>query len=64
MMNCECPICNNKIDLDGYEEYDVLECPTCGVGLEVVSLMPPVLEEVSEEDGDWDNDGDWDDEDD
>ena len=56
MMNCECPRCDNIIDLDGYEEYDFIECSNCGADLEIVSLMPPVLEEVSDEDDDWDDD--------
>jgi len=46
---CECPICEAEIDLGRSEEGEMLECPDCGSMLEVVSLMPPVLEESPEE---------------
>jgi lysine biosynthesis protein LysW len=52
MVICECPICDTKINLDGYEENDVLEFSNCGISLEIVSLAPPVLEELLEEDED------------
>ena len=44
MITCDCPLCNAKIDLEGYDENDLIDCPKCGRKLEIVSLMPPVLE--------------------
>jgi alpha-aminoadipate/glutamate carrier protein LysW len=63
MKMCECPMCNTKIDLAGCEEDEIIECPDCGVDLEIVSLTPPVLEALPQEDDDWDGDDndDWDD---
>lgn len=58
MVTCECPMCNIEINLDGCEENDIIECPNCGIDLEIVSLMPPVLEELLREDEDWDDDWD------
>jgi len=49
MITCECPLCYADIDLSGYEENDIIECPECGAKLEIVSLTPPVLEEIPEE---------------
>ena len=57
METCECPMCDMKIDLNGCEENDIIECPNCGIDLEIVSSMPPVLEELLKDDEDWD---DWD----
>ena len=31
----------------------VIECPECGIELEVVSLDPPEVQEAPEEEGDW-----------
>jgi alpha-aminoadipate carrier protein LysW len=53
MITCECPICDAELDLSGYDENDLIECPECGTKLEIVSLTPPVLEEIPEEDEDW-----------
>ncbi len=50
MKVCECPLCDAEIDLSGYEENDIIECPECNAKLEIVSLTPPVLEEIPEED--------------
>jgi lysine biosynthesis protein LysW len=46
-------MCDIEIDLDGYEENDIIECPNCGTEWEIVSLMPPVLAEPLEEDEGW-----------
>lgn len=54
MKTCECPICNAELDLGGYEENDLIECPECRAKLEIVSLTPPVLEEIPEEGKEWD----------
>lgn len=53
MVTCECPMCGMEIDLNGYEETDIIECPNCGIDLEIVSLTPPVLEELVKDDEDW-----------
>ena len=53
MMSCECPICDYSINLEGYEENDVVDCPGCKTRLEIVSLYPPVLEETPEDDEEW-----------
>ena len=53
MIMCECPICDAELDLGGYEENDLIECPECRTKLEIVSLTPPVLEEVPEEGEEW-----------
>jgi alpha-aminoadipate/glutamate carrier protein LysW len=50
MIMCECPICDAELDLGGCEENDLIECSECGTKLEIVSLTPPVLEEIPEED--------------
>lgn len=52
-MKCECPLCGAEIDLEGYEENELIDCPDCGESLEIVSLTPPVLESAPEEEEDW-----------
>jgi alpha-aminoadipate carrier protein LysW len=66
MKTAKCPFCKEKINLEGCEEFEVIECPECGTDLEIVSLTPPLLEEVPDDDDDWDDDGDddWDGDDD
>jgi alpha-aminoadipate carrier protein LysW len=54
MAACKCPICDTEIELEEYEENDVIECPICERLLEIVSLVPPVLEEVPDMEEDWD----------
>lgn len=53
MLMCECPLCDRRIELEGYEENDLIDCPECSVKLEIVSLTPPVLEEVAVEEEGW-----------
>lgn len=53
MVGCKCPMCGMEINLDGYEETDIIECPNCGIDLEIVSLTPPVLEELAKKDENW-----------
>jgi alpha-aminoadipate carrier protein LysW len=66
MITSTCPNCHGKINLAGCEEYEIIECPDCGIDVEIVSLTPPILEEVPQDDDDWDDDDDddWDDDDD
>ena len=49
IVTCECPICDVTLNLEGCDENEVFECPKCCTRLEIVSLTPPVLEEISEE---------------
>jgi len=56
MNTCECPFCETDIELDEYEEGDFIECPVCRGNLEIVSLDPPILEELTERDDEWDDD--------
>jgi alpha-aminoadipate carrier protein LysW len=37
----------------GTEVGEILQCPDCGLDLEVVSLEPPVLAPAPEEEEDW-----------
>lgn len=53
MFACECPLCETTINLDGYEENDMVDCPGCGAKLEIISLTPPVLEELLSEEDIW-----------
>ena len=53
MLSCECPLCNTEISLQNHREGEFLECPNCDIRLEVVALIPPVLEVSPEEDDDW-----------
>jgi alpha-aminoadipate carrier protein LysW len=50
----ECPECGSDVNLsDGVVENEILECTTCGVELEVVSLKPLKVELAPEEEEDW-----------
>jgi alpha-aminoadipate/glutamate carrier protein LysW len=52
--NAECPECAAEITLDDEViENEIIQCPDCGIDLEVVSLNPPVLEPAPEEEEDW-----------
>lgn len=59
-----CPECEEEIDLGERAEIgQLLECPSCGVELEVIDLQPLTLDHANLED-DWDDyDDDDDDED-
>jgi ribosomal protein S27E len=46
-MKCVCPECKNDIDVSAHPQIAVgyvLECPTCGIMLEVRSLENGVVE--------------------
>lgn len=47
-----CPECDASIDIedDEVEEGQTLDCPECGVELEVVSTNPVELNAIAEED--------------
>lgn len=45
----ECPSCTFHIPLSSnMQEGDQMECPDCGAKLKLVSLTPPIFEEISE----------------
>ena len=49
-----CPECEAAITLGAdVIKGEILECPDCGVELEVVSLAPPALDLAPEEEEDW-----------
>lgn len=50
----ECPMCGNDIHLEHHRENDIIECADCGMKLEVVSLVPLVLEIFADTGEEWD----------
>ena len=32
MIFCECPICDEEMNLRGYKENEVIKCPKCEIG--------------------------------
>jgi alpha-aminoadipate carrier protein LysW len=49
-----CPECEADIPIpDGTIEGEIIQCPDCGVELEVLSLDPPMLDLAPEEEEDW-----------
>jgi alpha-aminoadipate carrier protein LysW len=49
-----CPECDAEISLaDDTMEGEIVQCPDCGVELEVRSVDPPVLDLAPEEEEDW-----------
>ena len=50
----ECPECAADVSLpDDVMDGEIVQCPECGVELEVTSLEPPTLEPAPEEEEDW-----------
>ena len=46
----ECPVCTYHIPVSSdMEEGGAYECPDCGARLKLVSLTPPLFEEISSE---------------
>jgi len=53
-MKSTCPECAAEIELgDDVMEGEIVDCPDCGVELEVVSLDPLALDLAPEEEEDW-----------
>ncbi len=52
-MTTTCPECAATIDLAGMLTGEIVQCPDCGVELEVVSLDPPTVELAPEVEEDW-----------
>ena len=45
-----CPSCDAEIVFDDdAEEGEIIECPECGVELEIISVDPPEVQEAPEE---------------
>jgi alpha-aminoadipate carrier protein LysW len=54
MKESNCPECGATISLtDDLVQGEILQCPDCGIELEVISLAPLVLELAPEEEEDW-----------
>ena len=50
----ECVECGADVTLhDNPEAGEIVDCPTCGVELEVVDVNPPVLDRAPELEEDW-----------
>lgn len=50
----ECPECAAEVALpDDVMEGEIVQCPDCGMELEVIKLDPPTLELAPEEEEDW-----------
>ncbi len=49
----ECPECFAKVQLKDVMQNEIVQCAECGVDLEVVSLVPVVLEQAPEVEEDW-----------
>jgi len=53
-MAAECPECAAAIELaPDTIEGEIVECPDCGVELEVISLAPPQVDLAPQEEEDW-----------
>jgi alpha-aminoadipate carrier protein LysW len=49
-----CPECDAEITLSGDTlEGEIIQCPDCGVELEVRGVDPPVLDLAPQEEEDW-----------
>jgi alpha-aminoadipate carrier protein LysW len=49
-----CPECEAEIALQASTEVgEIVQCPDCGMDLEVLSLAPPELAAAPEEEEDW-----------
>ena len=52
-MFATCPECAAQIEQDDVMEGEIVDCPDCGVELEVVSISPLRLDLAPEEEEDW-----------
>ncbi|MBI3961702.1 MAG: hypothetical protein HY335_03040 [Deinococcus sp.] len=50
-----CPSCRERLELDESLEGDVLDCPSCGLALQVVSVSPPQVVAYEEEEEEWED---------
>jgi alpha-aminoadipate carrier protein LysW len=52
----ECPDCAADITVDkGTFKGEIVECPECGILLEVISVKPLKVMEAQQDDVDWDD---------
>lgn len=50
----ECPECATGVELPGdVVQNEIVECATCGIELEIVSVNPVQLDLAPEEEEDW-----------
>jgi len=49
----ECPECFATVTLENVMQHEIVQCPECGVDLEVVALEPLTLVLAPEEEEDW-----------
>jgi len=53
-MTTTCPECEGEVTLqDDVMQGEIVQCPDCGVELEVIETDPVVLELAPEEEEDW-----------
>ena len=52
-MTATCPECEASIELKNPLRGEIVQCPDCGVDLEVMSVEPPELAPAPEEEEDW-----------
>ena len=53
-LTTECPECAAEVSLpNDVMEGEIVQCPDCGVELEVISVDPPAVELAPEEEEDW-----------
>ncbi|MFH1427208.1 MAG: lysine biosynthesis protein LysW [Patescibacteria group bacterium] len=51
MQTARCPVCNSDVIVeDGVYEHDLVDCANCEAQLEIISLHPLQLLELSSED--------------
>ena len=57
----QCPECEAAIDLeqDELEEGQIVDCPECGVELEVISIDPLELNAIADDDEEDEEDEEW-----
>ncbi|HUY13315.1 MAG TPA: hypothetical protein VMX16_06760 [Terriglobia bacterium] len=57
----QCPECEAAIDLeqDQLEEGQIVDCPECGVELEVISIDPLELNAIADDDEEDEEDEEW-----
>ncbi len=49
----ECPECFATVPLTNVMQHEIVQCPECGVDLEVIGLEPLTLALAPEEEEDW-----------
>ena len=49
----ECAECFGEVELSDVMANEIIQCPDCGVDLEVTSISPITLELAPEEEEDW-----------